>query len=104
MKSFLCKVQLNRSKVYIKLKERMRMERTKKISTDFFCQLVEMKNNGMLENCVADKLKELLSENDTTTKQGRSIAFDDIYDIIYEVSHKSFVKGFVMSAAIYNND
>ena len=80
------------------------MEKTKNIATDLFCQLVEIKHNGMLENCVADKLKELLSENDTTTQQGRSIAFDDIYDIIYEVSHRSFIKGFVMSAAIYNND
>lgn len=80
------------------------MGETKNIATDLFCQLVEIKNNGMLEKCVADKLKELLSENNTTTQQGRSIAFDDIYDIIYEVSHRSFIKGFVMSAAIYNND
>lgn len=79
------------------------MDEAKKVATDLFCQLVEMKNNGMLENCVADKLKELLLENNTTTHQGRSIAFDDIYDIIYEVSHRSFVKGFTMSAVIYNN-
>lgn len=80
------------------------MDEAKRTASDLFCQLVEMKNNGMLEKCVADKLNELLSENNTTTQQGRSIAFDDIYDIIYEVSHKSFVKGFIMSAAIYNNN
>lgn len=80
------------------------MGETKNIATDLFCQLVEIKNNGMLEKCVADKLKELLSENDTTTQQGKSSAFDNIYDIIYEVSHRSFIKGFVISEAIYNND
>lgn len=80
------------------------MDESKKMASDLFCQLIEIKNNGMLENCVADELKKLLSENNTTTQQGRSIAFDDIYDIIYEVSHRSFVKGFTMSAAIYNNN
>lgn len=80
------------------------MDEAKRTASDLFCQLVEMKNTGMLENCVANELKKLLLENNTTTQQGRSIAFDDIYDIIYEVSHRSFVKGFIMSAAIYNNN